>query len=51
MARQPELAVGVTAVIGAVTHEVPRVLVVRLVTTDSVLDSRSDEPLLPPPIG
>lgn len=29
----------------------PRVLVVRLVTTDSVLTSRSDEPLLPPPIA
>jgi hypothetical protein len=32
MARQPELAVGLTAVIAAVTHEVPRVLVVRRMT-------------------
>jgi len=32
MAKQPELAVGLTAVIAAVTHEVPRVLVVRRMT-------------------
>jgi hypothetical protein len=33
------------------TRSEPRLLAVPLVTADSVLNSRSDEPLLPPPIA
>jgi hypothetical protein len=44
MARQPELAVGLTAVIAAVTHEVPRVLVVRRMTHELATPAQKGSP-------
>ena len=45
MARQPELAVGLTAVIAAVTHEVPRVLVVRRMTHELATPAQKGSPV------
>ena len=44
MARQPELAVGLTAVIAAVTHEIPRVLVVRRMTHELATPAQKGSP-------
>jgi hypothetical protein len=45
MARQPELAVGLTAVIVAVTHEIPRVLVVRRMTHELATPAQKGLPV------